>query len=90
MQELDHNEGWMPMNWCFWTVVLEKIVKSLLDSKEVIPVNPKENQPWTDAEAPIRWPPDVKSWLIEKDPNAGKVWGQEEKKAAEEDRKSVV
>ena len=73
-----------------WIVVLEKILKSLLDSKEVIPVNPKENQPWifigkTDAEAPILWPPGVKSWLIEKDPDAGKVWGQEEKKAAEDE-----
>ena len=69
-------------NLCFWTVVLEKILKSPLDSKEIKPVNPKGNQPWifigsSDAEAPILWPPDAKSWLTWKDPDAGKDWGQE-------------
>ena len=71
----------MPMNWCFQTVVLEKTLENLLDSKEIKPVNPKENKPWifigrTDAEAaaPILWPPDEKSHLIGKDPDAGKDW----------------
>ena len=71
-------------NWCFWTVVLEKILESPLDSKEIKAVSPKGNQPWifigrTDAEAkaPILWPPDVKKWLLGKDPDAGKDWGQE-------------
>ena len=74
------------MNWCFWTVVLEKTLKSLLDSKEIQPVHPKGNQSWivigrTDAESdtPILWPPDAKSWLIAKDSDAGKDWKQEEK-----------
>ena len=86
MWELDHKEGWAPKNWCFRTVVLEKTPESPLDCKEVKPVNPKENQSWifigrTDAEveAPVLWPPDVKSWLIRKDPDAGKDWRQEEK-----------
>ena len=86
MWELDHKEGWAPKNWCFQTVVLEKTPKSPLDSKEIKPVNPKGNQPWifigrTDAEveALILWPPDAKSWLIAKDPDPGKDWGQEEK-----------
>ena len=69
-------------NWCFWTVVLEKTLESPLDSKEIKPVNPKGNQSWifigrADAEAPIHWPPDVKSLLIGKDLDAGKDWGQE-------------
>ena len=123
MWELDHKEGWVPKNWCFWTVVLEKTLESSLDSKRIKPVNPKGNQfssvqllscvwlfatPWTatchtylsitnsqsllklmslawifigrtDAEAPILWPPDVKSQLIGKDPDVGKDWGQEKK-----------
>ena len=73
-------------NWCFWTVVLEKTLESILDCKEIQPVHPKGDQPWvfigrTDAEvaALILWLPDAKSWLIWKDPNAGKDWGQEEK-----------
>ena len=75
--ELDHKETWAPKNWCFWTVVLEKTLESLLDCKEIQPVNPKGNQSWIfigriDAEAPILWPPDVKNWLIWKDPDAGK------------------
>ena len=78
--ELDYEESWA-QNWCFWTVVLEKTLESLLDSKEIRPVNPKGNQSWifigrTDAEAesPILWLPDVKTWLIGKDPDAGKDW----------------
>ena len=84
MWELDYKESWAPKNWCFWTVVLEKIPESPLDCKEIQPVHPKRNQSWmflgrTDAEAetPIFWSPDVKSWLIWKDPDAGKDWGQE-------------
>ena len=84
--ELHHKENWVPKNWCFWTVVLEKTLESLLDCKEIQPVNPKENQSWiffgktdAEAEAPILWTPDVKNWLIGKDPDAGKDWGQEEK-----------
>ena len=87
-----HKEGWVPKNWCFQTVVLEKILESPLDCKEIKPVNPKENQLWifigrTDAEteAPILWPPDLKSQLIGKDPDAGKDWGQKEKGAAEDE-----
>ena len=74
MLELDCKESWVPKNWCFWTVVLEKALKSLLDYKEIKPVHPKGNQSWifigrTDAEAetPILWPPDAKNWLIGKD-----------------------
>ena len=85
MWELNHKESWALKNWCFWTVVLEKTLDNPLDSKEIKPVNPKGNQPWifigrTDAEAPILWPPDMKCWLIGKDPDAGKDWGQEEKR----------
>ena len=83
---LDYKESWVPKNWCFWTVVLEKTLESPLDCKEIQPVNPKGNQSWifigrTDAEAktPILWPPDVKNWFIWKDPDAGKGWRQEEK-----------
>ena len=86
MWELDHKEGWAPMNWCFWTVVLEKTLENPLDCKETQPVNPKGNQSWifierTDAKAetPILWPPDMKNQPIGKDPDAGKDWGQEEK-----------
>ena len=86
MWELECEEGWVTKNWCFWTVVLEKTLKSPLDCKEIQPVNPKGNQSWTligrtDAapETPILWPPDVKNWLIWKDLNAGKDWRQEEK-----------
>ena len=77
-------------DWCLWTVVLEKTLESPLDSKEIKPVNPKGNQTWisigrTDAEAetPILWPPDAKTWLIGKDPDAGKDWSQKEKRMAE-------
>ena len=91
MWELDYKESWALKNWCFWTVVLEKTLESPLDSKEIQPGNPKGNQSWiliggTDAEAetPILWPPDVKNWLIGKDPNAGKDWRQEEKGTTED------
>ena len=88
MWELDHKEGWAPKNWCFWTVVLEKTLESPLDCKEIKPVNPKENQSWifiggTDAELKLQWPPDVKNWLIGKDPDAGKDWRWEEKGTTE-------
>ena len=84
MWELGHKEGWVMKNWYFQIVVLEKTLESSLDSKVIKPVNSKGNQPWmligrTDAEAPILWPPDVKSQLIGKDPDAGKDWTQEEK-----------
>ena len=84
MWELDHKEGWAPKNWCFQIVLLEKTLESPLSCKVIKTVNPKGNQPWiligrTDTEAPILWPPDVKSWLIGKDPEAGKDWGQKEK-----------
>ena len=89
MWEMDQ-EGWVPKNWYFQTVVLEKTLESPLDSKEIKPINPKGNQPWifigrTDdgAEAPILCPLDVKIWLIGKDPDAGKDWGQEEKGSIE-------
>ena len=86
MWDLDYKESWVLKNWCFWSVVLEKTLENRLNFKEIQPVNPKGNQSWifirkTDAlaEIPILWPPDVKSWLIGKDPDAGKDWGQEEK-----------
>ena len=91
MWELDHKEGWVPKNWCFQIVVLEKTLESLLDCKEIKPVNPKGNQSWiliektdAEAEAPILWPPDAESthW---KDPDAGKQWKQEEKWATEDE-----
>ena len=92
MWELDHKEGWAPKNWCFWTVVLEKTLESLLDCKEIQSVHPKGNQSWifirrTDAEAetPILWPPNVKSRLIGKDLDAGKDWGQEVKGITEDE-----
>ena len=89
MWELDHKEGWVSKNLYFWTVVLEKTLESLLDSKEIKSVSPKGNQPWifigkTEAEVPIVWPSDVKSRLIGKDLDAGKDWGQEEKGATED------
>ena len=89
---MDLNESEAPKNWCFQTVVLEKTLVSPLDCKEIKPVNPKENQSWifigrTDAEvvAPVLWPPDVKSWLIRKDPDAGEDWRQEEKGTTEDE-----
>ena len=92
MWELDYKESWAPKNWCFWTVVLEKTLESLLDSKEIQPVNPKGNQSWiftgrTDAEAetPILWSPDVKNWFIWKDPTATKDWRLEEMGTTEDE-----
>ena len=86
MWELGYKESWALKNWCFWTVVLEKTLESPLDCKEIQLVHPKGDQSWvfigrTDAEAetPILWPPDAKSWLIGKDPDAGRDWGQQEK-----------
>ena len=83
MWELDYKESWALKNWCFWTVVLKKTLESPLDCKEIKPVNHKGNHSWifiggTDAEAetPVLWPPDVKNWLIGKDPDAGKDWGR--------------
>ena len=91
MWELDYKESWALKNWCFWTVVLEKTLESPLNCKEIQPVLLKD-QSWvfngrTDAEAkaPIFWPPDVKNWLIWKDRDAGKDWGQEEKGTTEDE-----
>ena len=79
--ELDYKESWALKHWCFWTVVLEKALESPLDSKEIQPVHPKGDQSWVfigrtdvEAETPVLWSPDVKNWLIWKDPDAGKVW----------------
>ena len=89
MWELDYKESWMPKNWYFWTVLLEKTLESPLDCK---PVHPKGDQSWvligrTDAEAetPILWPSDAKNWPIGKDPDAGKAWRQEEKRMTEDE-----
>ena len=86
MRELDYKERWLPKNWSFRTVLLEKTLESPLDCKEIKLVSPKGNQPWifigrtdTEAEAPILWPTDAKNWFIEKDPDAGQDWRQEEK-----------
>ena len=85
-------DSWVPMNWCFRTVVLEETLETPLDSKEIQPVHPKGNQSWTlirrtdaEAETPILWPPDMKNWLIGKDPDAGKDWRQEEKGMTEDE-----
>ena len=90
--ELDYKESWAPKNWCFWTVVLEKTLESPLDCKEIQPVHCKGDQSWVfigrtdvEAETPILWPPDAKSWLIGKDLDAGKDWGQEEKGTTEDE-----
>ena len=86
MWELDHKESWVLKNWCFWTVVLEKTPESPLVCKEIQPVHPKGNQSWifigrtdVEAETPILWPPEATNWLIWKDPDSGKDWGQEKK-----------
>ena len=91
MWKLDHKEGWAPKNWCFWIVVLEKMLESPLDIKEIRPVNPKGNQPWifvgiinAEVEYSIIWSPDSKSQLIGKDTDAGKDWWQEEKGMTED------
>ena len=85
-------KSWAPKNWCFWTVVLEKTPESLLDCTEIQPVHPKGDQSWVfigrtdiEAETPVFWPSDVKSWLIWKDPDAEKDWGQEEKGMTEDE-----
>ena len=92
MWELDCEESWALNNWCFWTVVLEKTLESPLDCKEIQPVHPKGDQSWVfigktdvEAETPILWPPHAKSWLIEKEPDAGRDWGQEEKGITEDE-----
>ena len=83
MWQLDYKESWALKNWCFWTVVLEKTLESPLDFEETQPVHPRGDQSWVftgrtdvEAETPILWPPDVKSWLIWKDSDAGKDWGR--------------
>ena len=83
---------WLTKNWCFWTMVLEKTLDSPLDCKEIQPVHPKGNQSWifigrtdVEAETQILWPPDAKSWLIWKNPDAGKDWRQEEKGTTEDE-----
>ena len=84
MWELDYKESWVPNNWWFWTVVLEKTLESPLNCKKIQPVHPKGDQAWVfigrtdiEVETPILWPPDEKSWLIWKDPDAGKDWRRE-------------
>ena len=91
MWELDYKESWAQKNWCF-PIALEKTLENTLDIKEIKPVSPKGNQPWivigravTGVEAPILWPPDGKSWLTGKDPDAGEGWGQEEKGVTEDE-----
>ena len=83
MWELDYKESWVPKNWCFWTVVFEKTLESPLGYKEIQPVHPKGDHSWVfigrtdvEAETAIFWPPDVKSWLIWKDPELGKIEGR--------------
>ena len=92
MWGLDFRESWAPKNWCFWIVVLEKTLQSPLDCKQIKPGNPKGNQSWmfigrtdSEAEAPILWLPDMKDWLIWKDPDTGKDWRQEEKWTTEDE-----
>ena len=90
--ELDHKESWVPKNWCFWTVVLEKSLESPLDCKEIQLVHSEGDQPWdffgrndAKAETPVLWPPHAKSWLIGKNSDAGRDWGQEEKGMTEDE-----
>ena len=92
MWKLDCEESWAPKNWCFWPVMVEKTLESRLDFKEIQPVHSKGDQSWVfigrtdvEAETPTLWPPDVKSWIIWKDPDAGKDWGQEEKGMTEDE-----
>ena len=92
MWELDYKEDWGLQNWCFQIVVLEKTLESDLDSKEIKPFNPKGNQPWifigradAEAEVPVLWPTEMKSWLTGKDPDAGKDWRQKKKGVAEDE-----
>ena len=90
MWELDCEESWVPKNWCFWTVVLEKTLESPLDCKEIQPDHSEGDQPWdffgrndAETETPVLWPPHAKSWLIGKDSDAGRDWGQQEKGTTE-------
>ena len=92
MWELDCEESWALKNWCFWPVVLEKTLESPLDCKEIQPVHPKGDQSWVfigrseaEAETPVLWPPIAKNWLIGKDSDAGRDWGQEEKGTTEDE-----
>ena len=92
MWELDYKESWVLKNWCFWTVVLDSTLESPLDCKDIQPVHPKGDQSWVfigrtgvEAATPILWSPDVKKWLIWKDPDAGRDWGQEEKGTTEDE-----
>ena len=101
MWELDYKESWALKNWCFWTVVLEKTLESALDCKEIQPVHHKGDQSWVligrfkewtsvhstdvEAETPILWLPDMKSWLVGKDPDVGKDWRQEERETTEDE-----
>ena len=92
MWELDCEEGWALKNWCFWTMVLEKTLESPLDCKEIQPVHSEGDQPWdflgrndAKAETPVLWPLHEKSWLIGKDSDAGRDWGQEEKETTEDE-----
>ena len=92
MWELDCEEGWVLKNWCLWTVVLEKTLESPLDCKEIRPVHSEGDQPWdffirndAKAETPVLWPPHAKGWLIGKDSDAGRDWGQEEKGTTEDE-----
>ena len=92
VRELDHEEVWVPKNWCFEIVVLEKTLESPMDSKEIKSVDPKGNQLWifigradAEAEASVLWPPDAKNWLTGKDPDAGKDWRQEMKGTTEDE-----
>ena len=92
MWDLDYKESWALKNWCFWTVVLEKTLANPLDCKAIQPVHPKGDQSWVfigrtyfEAETPILWAPDAKSWVIWKDPDAGIDWGQEEKGTTEDE-----
>ena len=92
MWQLEYKESWAPKNWCFWTVVLEKTLENPLDCKKIQPVHPKGDQSWVfigrtdvEAETSILWPLDAKNWLICKDPDAGKDWGQEKKGMTEDE-----
>ena len=92
MWELDYKESWALKSWCFWTVMLEKTLESPLDRKEIQPVYPKGNQSWVfigrtdvEAETPVLWLPDAKSWLTGKDSDAGRDWGQEAKGTTEDE-----
>ena len=91
LREVDYKESWVPKNWCFWTVVLEKTLESPLDCREIQPVHPKGSHFWifiertdVEAETPILWPPDAESWLIWEDPDAGQDWRKEEKGTTED------